>query len=118
MKNEEVKKVLKDKWNWYFGRDHILNGVSNLNGIPTDVYREYLEFLIIMFRQDVMFDYLYKKYEKYIKNNTNNNYYLNEKSFEKHLSDFGLKTYLIMDEKYNLSKYVCYEPYIKIRKDD
>ena len=39
--------------------------------------------------------------------------YLDEKSFEKHLQDVKLKTYVIMEDDYNVCKYICFDNDLK-----
>lgn len=110
--NENAINYLKNKWKQYFGAGNVFLGRDYINGIPIDVYKTYLEFLICRFRQDGSFEYLYNDYRNYAFNKNNNGKsfgFLSKKEFENHLLDFDIKTYTVMDENYVFNKYVCYK---------
>lgn len=100
---------LKNKWNDYFVTTNFYSRQQYINGIPTKVFKEFLDFLVKNFKQDILFDYLYYKYLEYIEESyTKTNevkVYLKEKGFEKHLRDLDIYTYVVIDEDYNVRKY-------------
>ena len=111
---EYIKDYLNQQWNKYF-RSSVFYGVGLINNVPTEIYRDYLTYIKNNFIQDIQFEYFYKGYVIFISNkykNCNINY-LNEKSFEKHLQDVKLKTYVIMEDDYNVCKYICFDNYLK-----
>ena len=109
--NECVKEFLEKKWNQYFKSSFYYN-VDTINGVPRDIYREFLTFLKKNFKQDILFDFLYDEYEKNVLKK-HIKLYLNKTDFERHLLDFDLKTYVVMDDNYRFNKYVYFYSKIK-----
>lgn len=109
--DDYVKEFLEKKWNQYF-RGSFYYKAETINGVPREIYREFLTYLKKHFKQDVLFDFLYDEYEKYIQSK-NIKMYLNKYNFERHLLDFNLKTYVVMDDNYQFSKYVCFTLTVK-----
>lgn len=104
-----IKNYLNEKWNGYFRSSFYKN--MDINNLPYEVYKDFLTFLKKNFKQDILFEYLYSEYIEYIKKISKNQprQYLSKKGFEKNLLDIGLNTYVIMEDDYEVNKYVCFE---------
>lgn len=112
--DEYITEHLKNKWNWYFGSSFFY-GFEFINEVPRDIYKDFMTFLKDNFKQDILFDYLYSEYEKYIfkKYKEAKKQHLSKSDFEAHLLDVDLKTYTIMDDNYERNKYVYFDNNLK-----
>lgn len=108
--DEYIIEHLKKKWNWYF-RSSFFYGLEFINEVPRDIYKDFMTFLKDNFKQDILFDYLYSEYEKYIfkKYKETEKQYLSKSDFEAHLLDVDLKTYTFMDDNYERNKCVYFD---------
>lgn len=102
-----INEHLNQKFNWYFN-SRFYYGKNDINGISTKIYKDYLIYVKDNFKQDILFDSFYKKYVDYILLKKNGSDYLDVKTFEKHLKDVDIKTYVSMDDNYILYKYICF----------
>ena len=107
--DEHIKNYLEQLWNKYVRSSYYYNSYYIFE-IPKNVFYDYLSFMKKRFKQDVLFEYLYNEYEKFIKEKYKVEDYsiLDKNDFEKHLSDIGMKTYIVMDDNYEENKYICF----------
>ena len=104
----DIISVMKAKKQWYFTPSGWFRDSSEIDGLPREIYKEYLDFCIESYIDDIDLDYFYNLYVKYIqKNQYNGKKYLSEKGFKNHLKSLGLKTYSLIDSESMMKEYVC-----------